>query len=235
MNNFYDKGGCFAFGLILALLSGMMLCGASSAAAQPGRSDRRMSHERSIAAQPDHGRSDVRQFQDSRYHHDRSYPARGQVIRALPRDHRVVVHGGARFYFSGGVWYRPQGSRFTVVMPPIGLFVPFLPPFYATVWLSGVPYYYADEVYYAHQGDGYVVVEPPKEEVSQTPPPADQMFIYPRQGQNEKQQAAINGPWARPVSIRRSRPAVRPNPKRSKSALTISGRCPPVSTAAGTP
>ena len=34
-----------------------------------------------------------------------------------------------------------------------------------------------------------VVVEPPKSEVSETPPPADQMFIHPRQGQTEKQQA----------------------------------------------
>jgi len=101
-----------------------------------------------------------------------------------------VVHGGSRFYFSGGVWYRPSGPRFSVVVPPIGLIVPFLPPYYATIWVGGVPYYYANEVYYAHRGGGYVVVEPPKEEiVSQTPPPADQMFIYPRLGQNEKQQA----------------------------------------------
>jgi hypothetical protein len=172
MNPVYKINGYFAFGLMLALLSGVMLSGPEWA-----------------AAQPDHGRSDVRQFQDSRYHHDHSYPVRGQIIGALPRDHRVVVHGGARFYFSGGVWYRPQGPRFAVIMPPIGLFIPFLPPYYATIWLGGVPYYYANEVYYAHQGNGYVVVEPPKEEVSQAPPPADQMFIYPRMGQSEKQQA----------------------------------------------
>jgi hypothetical protein len=100
-----------------------------------------------------------------------------------------VVHGGSRFFFSGGVWYRPQGPRFIVAIPPVGLFLPFLPPYYSTIWVGGAPYYYANEVYYAHRGDGYVVVEPPKEEVSQTPPPADQMFIYPRLGQNEKQQA----------------------------------------------
>ncbi|OGP86581.1 MAG: hypothetical protein A2V87_11710 [Deltaproteobacteria bacterium RBG_16_58_17] len=111
------------------------------------------------------------------------------MVREVPRDRRVVVHGGARYYFSRGVWYRPQGPRFAIIMPPVGLFVPFLPPYYATIWLLGVPYYYANEVYYAHRGDGYVVVEPPKGEVSQAPPPADQMFIYPRQGQSERQQA----------------------------------------------
>jgi hypothetical protein len=163
--------GYFALGLILALLSGIIMFGWSRAAQAADRGP----HQR--------------EFQDSRYHHDRSYPVRGQVIGALPRDHRVVVHGGARYYFSGGAWYRPQGPRFAVIVPPLGLFIPFLPPYYATIWLRGVPYYYANEVYYAHRGSGYVVVEPPKEDVSQAPPPVDQMFIYPRMGQSEQQQA----------------------------------------------
>jgi len=100
-----------------------------------------------------------------------------------------VVHGGTRYYGAGGVWYRPHGPRFTVVVPPVGLFVRTLPPYYTTVWVGGVPYYYANEVYYTHRADGYVVVSPPAEEVSQAPPPAEQMFIYPRLGQSEKQQA----------------------------------------------
>jgi hypothetical protein len=141
------------------------------------------------AAREERRVSSQREFRDTRYNHDRVYPARGHEIRALPRDHRTVVHGGARFYFSGGVWYRPHGPRFAVVVPPFGLFVPFLPPYYATVWVGGRPYYYANEVYYVNQRDGYVVVEPPKGEVSQAPPPADQLFIYPRQNQSEQQQA----------------------------------------------
>jgi len=164
--------GYFAFGMMLAMLIGLTQTVPVWA-----------------AAHPDRGRPDVRQFHDTRYQHDRFYPPRGQVFKALPRDHRAVVHHGTRFYFSGGVWYRPHGSSFTVVVPPIGLFVPFLPPFYQTIWLHSVPYYYANDVYYAHQGNGYVVVAPPKEEVSQAPPPAEQMFIYPRQGQTAQQQA----------------------------------------------
>ena len=130
-----------------------------------------------------------REFRDSRHHHDRYYPSRGQVVRVVPRHHAVVVHGGTRYYGAGGVWYRPHGPRFTVVVPPVGLFVRTLPPYYTTVWVGGVPYYYANEVYYTHRADGYVVVSPPAEEVSQAPPPAEQMFIYPRLGQSEKQQA----------------------------------------------
>jgi hypothetical protein len=159
-------------GLMLAVLSGILLFGFTR-----------------VADAADHGGGHNREFRDSRYHLDRSYPARGQEIRALPRDHRVVVHGGSRYYFSSGVWYRPRGPRFIITAPPFGLFVPFLPPYYATIWVGGIPYYYANEVYYAHRGDGYVVVEPPREEASQTPPPADQMFIYPRLGQGEQKQA----------------------------------------------
>ena len=129
-----------------------------------------------------------REYRDARYDHNRLYPVRGQFRTALPHDHWSVLHHGIRFFFSGGVWYLPQGLRFIVTMPPIGLVVPFLPSSYVTVWVGGAPYYYANEVYYAHRGDGYVVVEPPKGEVSRSTP-ADRLFIYPRLGQSEAQQA----------------------------------------------
>jgi hypothetical protein len=194
MTHIHNMSRCLSLWTILILLMGIMLLGLTPSA-QAAREERR--DERAASGQREYReeRRDVRavaghrEFRDDRYQHDRVYPARGQVIRELPRDHRVVVHGGSRYYFHGGVWYRPQGPRFAIVVPPVGLFVPFLPAYYATIWLRGVPFYYANEVYYAHRGDGYVVVEPPKEEVSQTPPPADQMFIYPRQGQSEQQQA----------------------------------------------
>lgn len=132
---------------------------------------------------------DRRDFHDSRYHHNRSYPQRGHVVRVVPRDRHIIRHRGGSYYYSGGVWYRPHGARFVITAPPIGVFVPVLPPYYSTIWISGVPYYYANDVYYAHRGNGYVVVEPPKDEVSQTPPPAEKLFVYPREGQSEKQQA----------------------------------------------
>ncbi len=195
MTHIHHTSKYFALGLMLALFSGLMLTGL----AQVGyAADREFSHPGPgphpgpglhPGPGPQPGPGPHSEFRDSRYHHNRRYPTRGQVIRDLPRDHRVVVHGGARFYFSGGVWYRPQGPLFSIVAPPFGLFVPFLPPYYATVWVGGGPYYYANEVYYVNKGDGYVVVEPPKDEVSQTPPPAEQLFIYPRQNQSEQQQA----------------------------------------------
>lgn len=142
-----------------------------------------------VAAPPPPPAPPPRHFQDLRYHHNHVYPAPNVTVNALPRGYHGVVHNGVHFYFAGGVWYRAKGPRYIVVRPPIGLFVPFLPPFYSTIWVLGVPYYYANEVYYMNRGDGYVIVDPPKEEVSETPPPSGQMFIYPRQGQSEKQQA----------------------------------------------
>ncbi|MFA5321625.1 MAG: DUF6515 family protein [Smithella sp.] len=142
--------------------------------------------------------SKQKQFVDSRYKHNRSYPLRGRSFRSLPRDHRMIMHGNARYYSHNGAWYRHHHGRYLVVAPPIGLFVPFLPFYYSTVYWHGIPYYYANDTYYTGTAGGYAVVEPPEGEVSDTPSDEDndsanidenKMFIYPRNGQNEKQQA----------------------------------------------
>ncbi len=140
------------------------------------------------------------EFRDHRYGHDRFYPSRGRYFPALPREHRVFRYGGIRYYFGGGVWYRAYGPRFVVIAPPLGLIIPFLPPYYATIWVGGMPYYYANDAYYVETPGGYMVVAPPAGEVSEVPPagtpeppatapPGEQMFMYPRKGQNETQQA----------------------------------------------
>lgn len=170
------KTRCFSFGLMLALLSGITLLGPT----QEVRADERGGRHQ--------------EYRDSRYHHDRDYPVRGQYIERMPGGHRVVVYGNSRYYFHGGVWYRPQGPRFVIVAPPFGMVVPFLPPYYATIWVGGAPYYYANDVYYMQGAGGYVVVEPPKGDVSQTAtassqPSTGRIFIYPRQGQSEQKQA----------------------------------------------
>ena len=66
------------------------------------------------------------------------------------------------------------------------------------IWVGSVPYYYANDVYYVQGPQGYTVVAPPASNtVVETPPPAsnvaqapqEQLFIYPKQGQSEQQQA----------------------------------------------
>jgi uncharacterized protein DUF6515 len=112
-------------------------------------------------------------YLDSRYHHNRYYPPHGYAFAALPPAHRVVVYGGAQYFFASGVWYRHVGVNFVVVAPPIGIVVPILPPYYTTLWVGTVPYYYADNVYYTRSPQGYVVVqEPPSKVIVEQQPPS---------------------------------------------------------------
>jgi Family of unknown function (DUF6515) len=134
---------------------------------------------------------------DGRYAHNRYYPDRGSYIRALPGRPYTFDRPGGRFYYSGGVWYRPYGASFVVVGAPLGLFVPVLPPFYTTMWIGGVPYYYANDTYYvwSQTNNGYEVVDPPNDQgaspyAPEPPPPqGDNLFIYPQQGQSGEQQS----------------------------------------------
>ncbi len=130
---------------------------------------------------------------DRRHSHDRYYPPRGRVINRLPPHYHVVPDGRHQYYFSAGIWYRPSGSHFTVVLPPVGLVVPYLPPYYSTVWVGRVPYYYAGGVYYVWEPSrpGYVVTREPRQESIREPEEAasEELFIYPKKGQSEQQQA----------------------------------------------
>jgi hypothetical protein len=80
------------------------------------------------------------------------------------------------------------------VAPPIGVVVPFLPPFYTTVWFGGSPYYYADNVYYHWRpaDRGYVVTDPPGPEgaVTTAQPDHEELYVYPMRGQSEERQAS---------------------------------------------
>ncbi len=133
---------------------------------------------------------------DHRYNHDHYYPSRGTYVRELPRGYYASNYRGSPYYFHGGIWYRSNGPRYVVVRPPIGISVGILPPFYTTVYFGGVPYYYADDTYYRWYADqhAYVVTEPPASEgtVAPSAPAAatsNDLFIYPKNGQAEQQQA----------------------------------------------
>ncbi|UXH78704.1 hypothetical protein N4261_01825 [Roseateles amylovorans] len=132
---------------------------------------------------------------DARYHHDHYYPAPGYVSRGLPSG-AVFVSG--RYWYHGGVWYRPYGPSYRVIVPPVGVVIPVLPSAYVTLRIGGLPYYYANGVYYttAVSEPGYVVVAPPPNAqtvqpavVSATPPRPDPI-IYPRNGQSTTQTEA---------------------------------------------
>jgi hypothetical protein len=96
------------------------------------------------------------------------------------------------YYFSGGVWYRPERSRWIVVTPPLGIVIPFLPPFYTTLWINGIPFYYVNNVYYAWRPElsGYVVVKPPAKDAEVSAQPrVSELYVYPKNDQSADRQA----------------------------------------------
>jgi hypothetical protein len=167
-----------------ALLLLASLCIAGTAAVADSRPDR----NRGDRQPPARG-----YVLDHRYNHDHYYPPRGYAVRTLPSGYYAARFRGGRYYFHGGVWYRPYGPRFIVVRPPIGIIVPLLPEFYTTVWIRGSPYYYADDTFYLWRPElhGYEVTEPPEEAASEgtTSSDTDEPFVYPKNGQSEEQQA----------------------------------------------
>ena len=127
---------------------------------------------------------------DGRYQHNHAYPARGYAVGVRPAGAIAVNHMGQSYWYGGGVWYGERGRSWVVVGPPIGVFVPVLPPFYTTVWFGGAPYYYANDTYYAWRDSdqGYQVVEAPGGATPQAPATAD-IYMYPRNGQDADMQA----------------------------------------------
>jgi len=171
-------------GVCGAVVAAAVLLGAASAPAQE-----RHEHYRPGGRPPEH--------LDGRYAHGHYYPDHGVHVGALPGHAVVFDRPAGRYYYSGGVWYAPYGPHFVVVGPPLGVFVPVLPPFYTTLWIGGMPYYYANDTYYAgsQAQAGYEVVAPPPSDQSassdapQPPPPqGDNLYIYPQNGQSSEQQ-----------------------------------------------
>lgn len=134
---------------------------------------------------------------DNRHHHDHYYPAPGYAAPRVPYGAVMVGSGPSRYWFHGGVWYRPYGPSYRVVLPPAGLVIPLLPPAYVTVTLGGMPYFYANGIYYRAVPEGYMVATPPAEAMAPQvqvvqappapPPPRPEPIIYPRNGQPAEQ------------------------------------------------
>jgi hypothetical protein len=167
--------------------------------ADHGRSDRggdrRADYRDHDRGRNDHLRHVDRRYEryDPRWQHYRYYPSRGHVVSTLPRSVVVVQHHHDRYWYGGGVWYRPYGPRYVVAAPPVGIFVSVLPPFYTTVWFGGMPYYYANDAYYVWRAQqrAYEVVDAPPAAVGSTvSPAAEDIFVYPREGQPPEQVAA---------------------------------------------
>jgi len=134
------------------------------------------------------------EFRVEKHFNERNvYPREGYRVRVLPHRHRAIHYHNHDYFYFGGIWYQPSGADFIVIRPPLGIVVSVLPPIYNTLWIGDVPYYFANGVYYHWRDDlnGYEVVELPESEIkpSESSYKLEKIFIYPKNGQNEKQQA----------------------------------------------
>ncbi len=167
----------------LALAGATIALLAGAAQAQPGPQQRKEERARPAPV----FRTPHIQF-DALHRHNHYYPVPGYAVPTLPVGSLSIRFSNTNFFFHGGVWYRPVGTRFVVVLPPIGIYVSILPPAYTTLWIGSSIYYYANGVYYAPAGvDGYVVVAPPPSADSAQPAPPPEPVIYPRNGQSAEQ------------------------------------------------
>ena len=149
--------------LVATALAAMMLQAAPALADPPAHSQGWRNGKGHAGQRHDDDRHYGWRGDYDRDHYDGRYYAPRGYVTSLPPRHREIHYHGDRYYYGDGAWYRPYGSYFTVVAPPIGLVVSFLPEVQATLFFGGVPYYQAGPVYYVWQPQyhGYVVTQRP--------------------------------------------------------------------------
>jgi len=104
------------------------------------------------------GRDRDRRHQN--YPHSRSYPY-GRLTVEMPHGAISLGFGSLRYYYQGGLFYRPQRHNYIVVPPPSGAVVYQIPAQYNQVIIDGVVYYTYNGVYYSRVPQGFQVVQPP--------------------------------------------------------------------------
>jgi hypothetical protein len=89
----------------------------------------------------------------------------GMIFASLPPQRTVIVVGPHTYYYHDNVFMTRvvYGGRvsYEVIRPPIGAWIPILPPGHRTVHVRGTPYYVHDDIYYIQRGGSYHVVVRP--------------------------------------------------------------------------
>ena len=85
------------------------------------------------------------------------YPKHGVVVTTLHKP-KVIVHKGASFHFSDGVWYNIREKIYIVCAPPVGITVRHLPRGHKIVRYKGRKLYKYKGVWYKKKGRAYIIV-----------------------------------------------------------------------------
>ena len=72
----------------------------------------------------------------------------GSAIATLPPYYDTVYVGSTSYIYSDGIYLQPSGSSYTVVAPPIGAIVTYLPDGCTTITTDNTLYYNCSGIYY---------------------------------------------------------------------------------------
>jgi hypothetical protein len=85
----------------------------------------------------------------------------GFFLSSLAADAVFFSIANQRYYYDQGVYYEPSNGGYSVVPPPIGAVVGYLPQGYETTMVGNDTYYYYGGAFYISNGQGYQVVPAP--------------------------------------------------------------------------
>jgi hypothetical protein len=123
----------------------------------------------------------------------RDFRRPGESIHVLPDRHERIRVNDHPYYYRRGVFYEPRSSGYVVISAPLGAHVRSLPTGYVSFGLDTRRYFYANTTYYLYddRSRDYVVVEQPARaealmQSSMEVASAAELFVYPKNGQNEE-------------------------------------------------
>ena len=156
----------------------------------PGSRDIRADRDR-VSRRDTHWDRDWDRSRHTHYHHNRV----GVHVNALPPRHVTVHVSGHRYYYYGGVYYRPYGNTYVVVAAPVNATIAVLPFGYVTFALGPTRYFYVNGAYYVYDVNHrhYVVVKEPDgggaaAAQAQSSAPSPDILIYPNNNQDHATQ-----------------------------------------------
>ena len=85
----------------------------------------------------------------------------GFFLSSLAADAVFFSIANQRYYYDDGVYYEPSNGGYSVVPPPVGAVVGYLPQGYETTMVGNDTYYYYGGAFYISNGQGYQVVPAP--------------------------------------------------------------------------
>ena len=98
--------------------------------------------------------------QYGRYYRHGYYP-RVERVTYFRRPPVIVPYGGISYRYYNGLFYRPYGTYFNVVAPPIGIHINVLPYGYRPIRIGGGMFFYFNGIFYRPYDNYYEVVKAP--------------------------------------------------------------------------